>query len=245
MSLLRHGLAAVLLAAPPAARAADAPPAAASRVQLEDLTWTELRDRIAAGTTTVLLPVGGTEQSGPYVALGKHNVRARVLAEAIARRLGNTVVAPVLAYVPEGAIQPPAGHMRYPGTISIPEAAFESLLEHAARSFRQHGLRDVVLLGDHGGYQRSSLERRGGGQAGQPRVGVSTVAAACWRWTDYYRVTQIASMSTLVCESVACRRGRHRQPRRPGRHRAGRWRVDPSLVRSDALAHAPKPTRAR
>jgi creatinine amidohydrolase len=43
--------------------------------------------------------------------------------------------------------------MRFPGTISVPEAAFETILESAARSFKQHGFRDIVVLGDHGGYQ--------------------------------------------------------------------------------------------
>jgi creatinine amidohydrolase len=132
--------------------------AVAAGVQLEDLTWTELRERIAGGATTVLIPIGGTEQNGPHIVLGKHNVRVRVLAVRIAERLGNTIVAPVLAYVPEGAIQPPTQHMRYPGTISIPEPVFEATLEAAARSLRQHGMRDIVLLGDHGGY-RPSLER--------------------------------------------------------------------------------------
>ena len=47
---------------------------------LEELTWTELRDDIRAGKTTIIVPVGGTEQSGPHMALGKHNVRAKVLA---------------------------------------------------------------------------------------------------------------------------------------------------------------------
>ena len=79
-----------------------------------------------SGTTTIIMPAGGTEQSGPHMALGKHNVRARVLAGRIAAALGDTLVAPVLAYVPEGAISPPAGHMRFPGTISIPDAAFKS-----------------------------------------------------------------------------------------------------------------------
>lgn len=124
-------------------------------VALEDLTWTELRDEIHAGKTTILVPVGGTEQSGPHMALGKHNVRARVLAERIAAKLGNALVAPVIAYVPEGAVNPPTEHMRYPGTITIPEDVFEKTLESAARGFRQHGFRDIVLLGDHGGYQKN------------------------------------------------------------------------------------------
>ena len=125
---------------------------------LEELTWTEFRDAVAGGVTVVLVPVGGTEQNGPHMALGKHNARARELARRIAERLGNAVVAPVVAYVPEGSIDPPTGHMRYPGTISIPDDAFERSLESAARSLLRHGVRHVVFLGDHGGYRRS-LER--------------------------------------------------------------------------------------
>src|SRR5262245_20277893 len=122
-------------------------------VFLEELTWTELRALVRAGKTTVLLPIGGTEQNGPHMALGKHNVRVKALAERIARALGHAIVAPVLAYVPEGAIEPPTGHMRFPGTITVREETFRQTLESAARSFRAHGFRDIVLLGDHGSTQ--------------------------------------------------------------------------------------------
>lgn len=127
--------------------------AAPASVQLDELTWTEVRDAVKAGTTTVIIPVGGTEQSGPHMALGKHNVRVKVLAERIAQALGHTLVAPVIAYVPEGQIAPPTQHMRYPGTVSISDEAFTGVVDGAARSFRQHGFNDVVLIGDHGGYQ--------------------------------------------------------------------------------------------
>jgi len=86
--------------------------------------------------------------------LGKHNIRVRFLAGRIAQALGNAIVAPVIAYVPEGSIDPPSSHMRFAGTISIPDEVFERTLEYAARSLRAHGFRDIVLLGDHGGYQR-------------------------------------------------------------------------------------------
>jgi creatinine amidohydrolase len=120
---------------------------------LEDLTWTELRDAIGAGKTSIIVPIGGTEQNGPAMALGKHNRRVKVLSERIAVALGDAIVAPVIAYVPEGSISPPSGHMRFPGTISVPDAAFETILESAARSFKQHGFKDIVFLGDHGSYQ--------------------------------------------------------------------------------------------
>ncbi len=63
-------------------------------VFLEELTWTEIRDRIQAGGTTVIVPIGGTEQNGPHMAVGKHNVRVKVLSDKIARTLGNALVAP-------------------------------------------------------------------------------------------------------------------------------------------------------
>ncbi|HET7874617.1 MAG TPA: creatininase family protein [Methylomirabilota bacterium] len=66
-------------------------------VFLEELTWTELRDLIQSRKTTVIVPIGGTEQNGPHMALGKHNVGV-MFSERIARALGNALVAPVLAY---------------------------------------------------------------------------------------------------------------------------------------------------
>jgi len=134
---------------------ASAPPADAAEatVFLEEMTWTEVRDAVAAGRTTAIVPVGGTEQSGPHMALGKHNVRARVLAGKVAAELGNALVAPVVAYVPEGDVAGTGGHIRFAGTISVPPAAFEAVLAGAARSFRRAGFRDIVLIGDHGGYQ--------------------------------------------------------------------------------------------
>src|SRR5438552_14468448 len=122
-------------------------------VFIDDLTWTELKEQIRSGKTIVIVPIGGTEQSGPHMALGKHNVRVKVLAERIAHALGNALVAPVLAYVPEGAVEPPTGHMRFPGTITVREETFRQTLDSAARSFRAHGFRDIVFLGDHGSTQ--------------------------------------------------------------------------------------------
>jgi creatinine amidohydrolase/Fe(II)-dependent formamide hydrolase-like protein len=139
--------------------------AAASGTQglrLEDRTWPELRDAMRLGTTTIILPVGGTEQNGPHMALGKHNARVAVFAERIASQLGHALVAPVIAYVPEGRISPPTGHMRYPGTISVSDSAFSGIVDGAVRSFRQNGFRDIVLIGDSGDYQpllRSAAER--------------------------------------------------------------------------------------
>ena len=120
-------------------------------VWIEELTWMEVRDAIRAGHTTVIVPTGGIEQNGPYVATGKHNYVLQATAEAIARRLGNTLVAPVVKFVPEGRIDPPAGHMRYPGTISVSQDTFVALLTDIVSSLKQHGFREILLIGDSGG----------------------------------------------------------------------------------------------
>ena len=121
---------------------------------LEDLTWTEIRDAMEAGATTVIIPTAGTEQNGPHMILGKHKYIVHEAAGRIAETLGNALVAPVVTYVPEGEIEPPSGHMRYPGTISLPNEHFETLIEYAVRSLAAHGFTDIVLIGDSGGNQR-------------------------------------------------------------------------------------------
>jgi creatinine amidohydrolase/Fe(II)-dependent formamide hydrolase-like protein len=158
LALILCAVATLAPAAPAADAAAPRAAGAPGSVLLEDLTWTELRDRVQAGQTIALVPIGGTEQSGPALALGKHNVRVMVLCQRIARELGNAIVAPVIAYVPEGSIEPPSSHMRFAGTLSVPPAIFAGTLEAAARSLRAAGFRDIVLLGDHGGYQAQLRE---------------------------------------------------------------------------------------
>ncbi len=120
---------------------------------LEDMTWQEVRDAIKSGSTTVLVPTGGTEQNGPHVILGKHNYIVKYTAGKIAETLGKTLVAPVISYVPEGSIAPADGHMRFAGTLSISEAEFEAILESAARSLKQHGFKTIAFIGDSGGNQ--------------------------------------------------------------------------------------------
>jgi creatinine amidohydrolase len=132
---------------------APRPIAAVDAVFVEDLTWMEVRDAMRAGKTMVLVASGGVEQNGPYLVTGKHNVVLRATTEAIARKLGNTLVAPILKLVPEGGFEPATGHMQYPGTISLSEETFEAVLRDVARSFKAHGFEHIVFIGDSGGNQ--------------------------------------------------------------------------------------------
>ncbi len=139
-------------------------------VFLEEMTWMEVRDAMRAGTDTVIVATGGVEQNGPYLAAGKHNYVLRATTEAIARKLGKTLVAPIVAFVPEGDIEPPTEHMRYPSTISLTEDTYRRLLDrHLLPAFERTGSPHIVLLGDSGGNQQ-----------GMKAVGSGLNA----RWTD-------------------------------------------------------------
>ena len=137
---------------------------------IEELTWMEVRDAIAAGNTTAIVSTGGIEQNGPYVATGKHNYILETACEWIARELGDALCAPIIKLVPEGDIDPPTGHMLYPGTISLRNETFEAVLEDVTRSLHAHGFDPVVLIGDSGGNQKGlkavaeRLNREWGGQ---------------------------------------------------------------------------------
>jgi len=171
---------------------------AQNSVFIEELTTQEVSAALRSGKTTVLIPIGGTEQNGPHMAIGKHNTRARALAGKIATGLGNALVAPVLSYTPEGNIDPPTEHMGFAGTISISEDTFKSILLGTARSFKKHGFTDVVLLGDSGNYQKAlaAVAAQFNREAAKSNVRVHYIA-------DYYRSTQTVYIDALKAKGLS------------------------------------------
>jgi creatinine amidohydrolase/Fe(II)-dependent formamide hydrolase-like protein len=120
-------------------------------IHIADMTWVEVRAALDKGFTTVIVPSGGIEQNGPHMILGKHDYIVKHAAERIAGALGKTLVAPVISYVPEGAYDPPTGHMRFPGTIGVPEQVYAGVVAGIARSLKAGGFRTIVFIADHGG----------------------------------------------------------------------------------------------
>jgi len=118
-------------------------------VYIADLTWVEVREAIELGKTTAIYYAGSTEQNGPHMALGKHNVIARYVAGRVARKLGNALVAPVMPFAPTGE------HMRYPGTVSLSDATFAAVAREVGESMFAAGFRVVCFMGDHGGGQEA------------------------------------------------------------------------------------------
>jgi creatinine amidohydrolase len=179
--------------------------AAAESFYLEDFTWPEVKERMLKGTDTIIIPSGGTEQNGPHIAIGKHNWIVRYTSGEIAKQLGNALAAPVIAYVPEGRISPPDGHMRFPGTISLREEGFELILEDAARSFKQHGFKHICFIGDHGGNQNAQKLVAGKLNKEWKNEGVTVLAVSDY-YTDQEAVDWIAAKK-LGIENAAAHAG--------------------------------------
>jgi creatinine amidohydrolase len=126
---------------------------AVDTVWIEEMTWMDVRDAMAAGKKTIIIATGGIEPNGPWLALGKHNYILKANCDATARKLGNALCAPIVPFVPEGNLDTKSGHLGSPGTISMRPATFEAMLTDMVDSFRLADFENIILMGDSGGNQ--------------------------------------------------------------------------------------------
>jgi creatinine amidohydrolase/Fe(II)-dependent formamide hydrolase-like protein len=122
-------------------------------VWMEDLTMLEIRDLLKQGKTTALILTGGVEENGPYLTTGKHNNVLRVMGPAIARKLGNALIAPIVPFEP-GSPVPAEGRSGLPGSTVISQETFTAILADMANSLRSQGFKNIIMLGDNGGNAR-------------------------------------------------------------------------------------------
>jgi len=126
-------------------------------VELALLTHTEVYDKIHnEGMTSVLIVTGGTEERGPHDVLGGHTIMARHHAVEIAKKLGRTLVAPVLpiAVAATGLRE----NTNQPGGVQMPPDVFKAVQLAEIESMAMNGFKDIFLMGDHGGGQQQIRE---------------------------------------------------------------------------------------
>jgi creatinine amidohydrolase len=122
-------------------------------IWIEDLTMMEVRDLIKGGKTTALILTGGIEENGPYLTTGKHNNVLRVTGEAIGRKLGDALVAPIVTLEPGNPER-----VRTPGTVFLSQETYRAVLTDMAVSLKTQGFRNIFYLGDSGGNQKPMQE---------------------------------------------------------------------------------------
>lgn len=120
-------------------------------VWLEELTQPEFRDMIKDGYTTVLIMTGGVENNDGNLSMNKHNINNRLHGEMIARKLGKTLVAPLVTLEPGNA-----GNTITPGKAGpmLSQATYIALLYDMGNYLRSMGFTQIFYLGDSGGNAR-------------------------------------------------------------------------------------------
>ena len=116
-----------------------------STVWIEEMTWMDVRDALKAGKTTAIVATGGIEPNGPWLVTGKHNYVLHANCDAIARKLGNALCAPIVKFVPEGDIDPPTGHMTARARSRMREETFQAVLTDVAESLQGARLQEHRL----------------------------------------------------------------------------------------------------
>lgn len=164
-------------------------------VWMEDMTWMDVRDAMKAGKTTVIIATGGIEPNGPWIKLGKHNWILTKNCEALARKMGNALCAPIVKFSREMQIEPRVGHMLSAGTISLEESTYEALLTDIARSYKVNGFKQIFFISDSGGNEK-------GMAAAAAKVNGGGVLAA---WIpEYY---DYASVHAMLVEKGYAKKG--------------------------------------
>jgi creatinine amidohydrolase len=114
-------------------------------VLMEEMTWREIKEAIQEGKDTAILVSGSIEQHGPHLPTATDTIIGYATAEAVAKKLGNALVAPL--------IRPALSrhHIDFPGTIALRLETFVKVLEEYCFCLRAHGFKKIVLFVSHGG----------------------------------------------------------------------------------------------
>ena len=114
-------------------------------LQLDHLSFRTIGERIQEGYTTVIVPLGATEQHGPALPLLVDNEHGLHAALRAAQRLEKTLVGPVvtLGHSPE--------HAAFAGSVSVSKETLKGMLHDIAESHARSGFKLVYFWPAHGG----------------------------------------------------------------------------------------------
>lgn len=132
---------------------------------MEEMTWPEVKSAREQGTETVIIQTASVEQHGPHLPLLTDTLIGGHVAQMIARKLGKTLVAPVVR--PGLSVH----HMKFAGSFTTAPETFRTVVEEACTSLATHGFKNLILMSSHGGnftfidgigpYLQDSMTRKG------------------------------------------------------------------------------------
>ena len=131
-------------------------------VELETLTWPEVRALGRAGTIGIV-PLGALEQHGPHLPLATDTVTVGHLARLVADTLPGPVV--VTPTVPVGVS---SHHAAFPGTVTLDPQTLRDVVRAYVDGLTSAGITLVAIISHHGGNfasMRTLVEELGDGRA--------------------------------------------------------------------------------
>jgi creatinine amidohydrolase len=181
-------------------------------LDLYTLSWPEIRREIDAGRDTIVLCFGAVEQHGHHLPLGTDSMIGDDLGRLLADRL-NAFQAPTVR------VGCSRHHLAFPGTMSVEEETFQSVVVDIVRGWAAHGFKRIVLLPTHGGNfgpLAGATERLGS--------------------LDGVKVVAITDLSVLV-EATLGLGGELGIPANEGGLHAGEWETSMMLALHPELVH--------
>ncbi len=155
-------------------------------VELDRLSWPEVKAGLENGRDTVVMAFGATEQHGPHMPLATDALIGDHLARLVAERLDAFVAPTVRVGCSEH-------HLAFPGTLSVSEETFHRMVGDLVSSLARGGFRRIVLIPTHGGNfgpLARALEQIGGVEGVEIRAltDLSALLAIAQQGVDEYGV---------------------------------------------------------
>jgi creatinine amidohydrolase len=212
-----------------------------TRLLFAEMTRQELR--AIAPETTVVLPLGATEQHGPHLPAGTDFFTIENLAQSAAVRAASEIPIVVAPALPYGSSD---HHLIFGATLSLRTETYYWVLTDLVRSLATDGFRRIFLLNGHGGnHELAQLAARDVALELPVRVAAASYWTVAWdalvdqkahlgcRLPGHAGIFETSMMLALRPELVATDRphrdyGRDTDPRNfhpPYRHdRHGSWK---------------------
>lgn len=112
--------------------------------ELSRMTHDQVAATLAQNISTVLVPLGATEQHGYHLPLSMDTLEVEQVARQTAEKL-DCFLAPTLPYGMS------LNHMDFKGTMSLTPTTLARFVQELITSLAHHGFKHIIIINGHGG----------------------------------------------------------------------------------------------
>jgi len=117
-------------------------------VKIENMDWVSYKELTEDGMCKIILPVGAIEQHGPHMSLNPDVLIPSYIAEKVAEKAGNMLVAPAISYGYKSQVKSGGGNF-FPGTTCVTGSSLENYVFDVLQAYVDHGNHEFILINGH------------------------------------------------------------------------------------------------